>query len=59
MALLRPGWAVRQKPAGAVVMQEELKGEGVSWKRYFTSGCVHEDGYLLLLQEHSPRTGFW
>lgn len=59
LALLRPGWLVRQKPAGAVVMQEELKGGGVPLKRSFTSGNVHEDGYLFMLQEHSPRTGFW
>lgn len=50
VALLRPGWVVRQKLGGAVVMQEEVKEEGLPWKSSFTSGNVHDDGYLFLLQ---------
>lgn len=50
MALLRPDWVVRQKLEGAAVMQEDVKEEGVPWKSSFTSGNVHDDGYLFLLQ---------
>lgn len=39
-------------------MQEDVK-EGVSWKSSFTSGNVHDDGYLFLLQQHSAQTGYF
>lgn len=46
VALVSAGWVVREEPAGAVVMEEE---DG-PLKSSFTSGDVHKDGYLLLLQ---------
>lgn len=58
VALLRPGWEVRQKLGGAVVTQKDVK-EGVPWKSSFISGNVHDDGYLFLLQQHSAQTGYF
>lgn len=39
-------------------MQEDVK-EGIPWKSSFTSGNVHDDGYLFLLQQHSAQTGYF
>lgn len=61
VALLSPSRVARQERAGAVMMQEELKivEDGVSSKSSFTSVDVHEDGYLLLLQQNSTQPIFF
>lgn len=61
VALLSPSRVARQERAGAVMMQEELKivEDGVSSKSSFTSVDVHEDGYLLLLQQNSAQPFFF